>query len=337
MATSKTKSPSKIAVIGGGSWATAVTKMLCENHVQINWWLRSQTDIEHILKYKHNPSYLSSVPIDTEKVTPTSDIREAVKDVEMIVLAVPAAFIASALRPLSAEDFENKTVISTIKGMIPNENVLVTEYVGKKYKVPSDRLAAIAGPCHAEEVALEKQSYLTICCKTNTYAKQFAQLLNSRYIKATLLADLEGAEYCAVMKNVIAVACGISHGLNNGDNFQAVLVSNALEEIKRFVDKVCPMERNLYASAYVGDLLVTTYSQFSRNRTLGSMVGRGYSVRTAQIEMRMIAEGYYGVKCIWELNKKYKVDMPITNAVYNILYEKISPIVEFQILKDKMK
>jgi len=332
--------PIKIAVLGGGSWATALIKMLSENHVQIHWWLRSESDIQHIKTYRHNPSYLSSVQIDLQKVTPFNNLRDSLRDVQMVIIAIPSAFVAKAIRKLAPDDLDKKLIISAVKGMIPEENVLITEYFQQKFEVPEENFLIIAGPCHAEEVAMERQSYLTIGGNKPYYAERFAQLLRSRFVHASVISDVYGTEYCAVMKNIIAVACGISHGLNHGDNFQAVLVANALEEIERFIDIVVPHQknlRNLKSSAYLGDLLVTTYSQFSRNRTFGNMIGRGYSVRSAQMEMNMIAEGYYAVKSIYKINRKYKVNLPIITAVYNILYERISPVIEFQILKNLIK
>ncbi len=328
--------PEKIAVIGGGSWATAIIKILSENNVAIQWWLRNKEAAQHIRKYHHNPHYLSDIVINRRKVKACTDINDAVKDVSIIILAVPAAFVSDALSTLTAADFKGKLVVSAIKGMIPGDNILVTDLVERDYGVPSSDLCVIAGPCHAEEVAMERQSYLTIACPSLENANRFATLLNCRFVKATVSQDLYGIEYCAVMKNIVALACGICHGLNFGDNFQAVLVSNALQEIKRFLDTVYPLNRDLNESAYVGDLLVTAYSQFSRNRTFGNMIGRGYSVISAQIEMNMVAEGYYAVKSVHQILQKYSIKMPITETVYNILYEHASPGHEVQFLKESM-
>jgi glycerol-3-phosphate dehydrogenase (NAD(P)+) len=329
--------PINIAVVGGGSWATALTKILSEGNVQINWWMRSAEDVKNIAQFGRNPSYLSNVQINLSKVKLFNNLTDALTDVEIIVLAVPAAFISDALKELNTEDFAGKIVVSAIKGMIPKENVLVTQYIERKYNVPKENILVIVGPCHAEEVAMEKQSYLTIGGYSLANAKLFAHLIRTRFVKSSVIKDIDGAEYCAVMKNIISVACGIARGLNYGDNFQAVLVSNAMQEIRRFIDAIDPMQRDLSSSAYLGDLLVTSYSQFSRNRTFGNMVGRGYSVKSAQMEMNMIAEGYYAVKCVHEINQKYNVDMPITEATFNILYENISPMVEFQLLAEGMK
>ncbi|WP_234997400.1 NAD(P)H-dependent glycerol-3-phosphate dehydrogenase [Hymenobacter roseosalivarius] len=327
----------KIAMIGGGSWATALTKILSENGAQVGWWLRSKDDVQHLLRTRHNPRYLSSVAFDLSRVSPTADLKDVVADADWLVLAVPAAFVQAALDKLDRDALRDKRVISAIKGMIPGKNVLVTDYVAERFRLGGEQLGVVAGPCHAEEVALEKQSYLTIGSPDLVLAEDFCQLLRNRYVKAHPAVDLDGIEYCAVMKNIIALTCGIAHGLGYGDNFQAVLVSNAVQEIRRFLYALSPNQRDLSASAYLGDLLVTAYSQFSRNRTFGNMVGRGYSVKSAQMEMNMVAEGYYAVKSIYELNKKLKVSMPITNAAYHVLYEKISPAVELEILKEKFK
>ncbi len=299
--------------------------------------MRNENDVQHLINFKHNPRYLSQVSFDLTYVKPSTDIRAVVASSDWVILAVPAAFVQLALADLPRNAFQGKVVISAIKGMIPKENVLITDFVRQKYDVPEEHLLVIAGPCHAEEVALEKQSYLTIGSHNLTTAERFCEMLRNRYVKANPLDDLDGIEYCAVMKNIIALACGIARGQNYGDNFQAVLVSNAMFEIERFLDAIMPMHRALSGSAYLGDLLVTAYSQFSRNRTFGNMIGRGYTVKSAQVEMNMVAEGYYAVQSIHELNKKLQVDMPITKAVYHILYERISPTVEFEILKEKFK
>ncbi len=329
--------PVRIGVLGGGSWATAIVKMLSENNVRINWWMRSKEDIDFIRKNHRNPRYLSSALLNIDKITPLNDLKAVISDSKYIVLAVPSAFITDVFDKLDPNIFKDKVIVSAIKGMILEENVLVTEYVEKKFDVPTDKLLSIAGPCHAEEVAQERQAYLTIGGDENEGDK-FAKLMRGHYIKCRPNPDLNGIQYCAVIKNVVAVACGMARGLNYGDNFQAVLVSNAVQEAKRFLDKAYPLEeRDINGSAYLGDLLVTSYSQFSRNRTFGNMVGRGYTVKSAQIEMGMVAEGYYAVKGLYDVTKKYKVDMPIIKAVYNTLYEKISPAIEFRILKDSLQ
>lgn len=321
----KVNQPVRLTVVGGGSWATALVKILSENNVSVKWWLRKTSDAEHIKKFGHNPSYLSDVQINTRKVKVCTKIVDSFKDSEYVILAVPAAFIGDALTGLNAGHFVGKSVVSAIKGMIPGANQLVTDWVSEQYGVPVEQMAVIAGPCHAEEVALEKQSYLTIASKDPACASSVADLLRCRFVQTTPVDDIYGIEYSAVMKNIIALASGITRGLGYGDNFQAVLVSNAMQEIKRFVDAIYPKHRDLSGSAYLGDLLVTAYSPFSRNRTFGTLIGRGYTIQSAQAEMNMIAEGYYAVKSIYEINRQYEVDMPITDTVYSILYGKAAP------------
>ena len=328
----------KVAVVGGGSWATALVKILSEqSQVQVRWWLRSQADIDHIKTYHHNPRYLSDVHLSPRRVKPCGKIRDAVRGADYVVLALPAAFIQEPLQKLTPGDLRGKRVVSAIKGMLPDHNKLVTDWMEDTYGVPLDDMCVIAGPCHAEEVALEKQSYLTIASTNPACAADFARLMTCRYVTAHPLADLYGVEYAAVMKNIVALACGITHGLGYGDNFQAVMVSNAMLEIRRFVMAVDPREREMSASAYLGDLLVTAYSQFSRNRLFGNMIGRGYSVKAAQLEMKMVAEGYYAAKSIHIMNGQYGLSMPITEAAYRILYEGVAPSLAMNELKGYLK
>jgi glycerol-3-phosphate dehydrogenase (NAD(P)+) len=325
----------KIGVIGGGSWATAIVKMLCENVDSVNWWMRNEEAIDHINSYGHNPNYISDAELKKSKLNLSSDINEVVKNSDYLVLAVPSAFLKSTLQSLEIP-LKDKIIISAIKGIVPENNTIVGEFIHNQYDVPYENIGVITGPCHAEEVALERLSYLTIACCDVKKAKFFANAISGRYIKTTVSDDIYGTEYASVLKNVIALASGICHGLGYGDNFQAVLVSNAIREIKRFVDQAHPIDRDIKESAYLGDLLVTAYSQFSRNRTFGEMIGGGYSVNSAQLQLKMIAEGYYAVKCIMEINEKLKVEMPITQAVYNILYDKKSAKKQIKLLTDKL-
>lgn len=326
----------KIAVIGGGSWATAIVKILSENTDSLFWWLRSTEDVNYILKYKHNPRYLSDVEIDLNKVKPENNLEKVITNSDIIVFAIPAAFLPSVISNVNPELLKNKILVSAIKGMIPDEHIVISDYFTNHFNIPQSNIAVVGGPCHAEEVAMEKQSYLTIACTNLTNAEKISELFSCRYIKSIAITDIYGVEYSAVMKNIQAIACGIAHGLGYGDNFQSVLVSNALQEMSRFLDAISPIKRDICASVYAGDLLVTAYSQFSRNRTFGNMLGRGYSVKSAQFEMNMIAEGYYAVKSINEVNKKLKVDMPITSTVYHIIYDRNSPILEMRLLKEQL-
>lgn len=328
----------KVTVIGGGSWATALVKILAESPSnRVNWWLRDASDIGHIRKHHHNPSYLSDVYINPRRVTAYASLPAALKGAEYVVLVIPAAFVKEPFEGASPELLRDKLVISAVKGLLPDDHMLITDWVARDFGVPKSLLCAIGGPCHAEEVALGKQSYLTIASPDAGSAEKVASLLTCRYVSANPSDDLYGVEYSAVMKNIIALACGITHGLGYGDNFQAVLVSSAMQEIEGFLTAVDPRPRNLSASAYLGDLLVTAYSQFSRNRLLGNMLGRGYSVAAAQLEMKMIAEGYYAARSIYLINQRYGVSMPVTRMVYQILYEGVSPVAAVEELKKLLR
>lgn len=325
----------KVAVIGSGSWATALSKILLENLPWIHWFIRSNDTIEQFRLYKHNPGYLRGVEFDTSRINFTSDINRVVNECDILVIAIPSAFLKETMANLTV-DISSKFVVSGVKGLIPDERMVIAEFLHKTYRIPYESIGVLAGPCHAEEVALERLSYLTVACPDDGCAQEFSKLLQCSYIRAKTTDDIWGTEYSSVIKNIIAIAAGIVNGLMYGDNFQAVLVSNAIQEINRFVDSVHPITRDIKSSVYLGDLLVTAYSQFSRNRTFGTMIGKGYSVRTAQLEMHMIAEGYYSAKTIKEINERYKVDMPICEAVYQILYMNRPPKKEILKLTDKL-
>lgn len=310
----------KFAVIGGGSWATAIAKMLCVNVPEIAWYMRNTSAIEHIKLQKHNPNYLSSVEFDTKKLRLTNDINEAVAYADYIILAIPSAFLSSELTNLT-ESLDGKVIFSAIKGIVPETSLIVGEHMHETYNIPYENIGVITGPCHAEEVALERLSYLTIACGDEKKAKVMGRNLNSHYIKTKISDDIIGTEYAAMLKNIYAIAAGIAHGLGYGDNFQALLMSNAIREMKKFIRKVHKMKRNINNSAYLGDLLVTGYSVFSRNRMFGNMIGKGYTVKSAMMEMSMVAEGYYATNSAYKLNRDYKAKTPIIDAVYSILYE----------------
>ncbi len=326
----------KIAVIGGGSWATALVKILCNNLDTVNWWMRSQESVDYILSYKHNPKYLQSVEFNLDKINVSNDLKAIIGPADIVIIATPSAFLVEIFENVDQSLFEGKIVFSAVKGIVPEYNAIPARFIHKTFGTPYKKIGIICGPCHAEEVALERLSYLTIACQDERISGEMAKLLACRYIKTTVSDDLFGTEFSAVLKNVYAIASGICAGLGYGDNFQSVLIANAIQEIENFIDEVSPIHRDVKSSAYLGDLLVTAYSKFSRNRTFGFMIGKGYSVKTAQLEMDMIAEGYYAVKCLVEINKKFQVEMPIVEAVNNILYEKISPVIEMRILSDKL-
>jgi glycerol-3-phosphate dehydrogenase (NAD(P)+) len=328
----------KITVVGGGSWATANIKILSDNITpkEIFWWMRNVQAVEHIHKFRHNPHYLSSVEISVPAQNISTDLASLIHAADYVLLNVPAAFLKEALTGITAADLEGKKIISAIKGIVPDENLIIGEFMHQHYNIPFDHFLVISGPCHAEEVALEKLSYLTIASADTELAAEFAGMFNTRYIKTVISDDIYGTEYGAVLKNIYAIAGGICHGVGYGDNFQAVLISNAIRELERFVDAVHPIDRDIKESAYLGDLMVTAYSQFSRNRTFGNMIGKGYTVTSAQLEMNMIAEGYYAVNCLHQVNKQYNVFMPICDAVYAILYQKRAPVLEMKHLAEHL-
>ncbi len=325
-----------ISVIGGGSWATALVKILCNNSDSILWWVRTEETVNHLIQYKKNPKYLQSVEFDLNKVSVSNDLVKTISNANTIIIAAPSAFLNDMFEGIDPVIFKGKKVFSAVKGIIPEYNAIPARYIHKSFGIPYDDIGIICGPCHAEEVALERLSYLTIASSTEEHAEKMAEALRCRYIKATVSDDLFGTEFSAVLKNIYSIASGICAGLGYGDNFQAVLISNAIIEIENFIDEVSPIHRDVKSSAYLGDLLVTAYSKFSRNRTFGFMIGKGYSVKSAQLEMDMIAEGYYATKSVMEINKKFQVEMPIIEAVYNIIYEKIAPVIEMRILSDKL-
>jgi len=326
----------RIAMLGGGSWATALVKILNDNGTSVNWFIRDEAIVKSLQTVGHNPRYLSSVSFKQDFNQLTTDIHQAVSNADITVVAIPAAFLDDAVSGIGSDVWATKKVVSAVKGMVPVKNMILGDYFNQHLNVSLENFAVISGPCHAEEVAMEKLSYLTLASQNQTLAQRLCQLLGTRYIKTNPSDDIYGTEYAAVMKNIYAIASGICSGLGYGDNFQAVLISNAVEEMEKFVEAVHPISRDIKDSAYLGDLLVTAYSQFSRNRTFGMMVGRGYGVKTAQLEMNMIAEGYYASACVNEVNKQFKVDMPIAQAVYNILYNRYAAVMEIRLLCDKL-
>ena len=325
----------KVGVIGSGSWATAISKMLLENVSEINWYFRKPEIIRNFRKLKNNPRYLQSVEFEINRINFYANINKIIKESDILVLAIPSAFLPGILKEVQV-DLSNKYILSGIKGIIPDENLLVVQYLNNHFNIPFESMGVIAGPCHAEEVALEKLSYLTIASMDQDKAENFAKLIHCNYIFTSVSDDIWGTEYTSVIKNIIAIGAGIAHGLRYGDNFQAALGSNAIQEIKRFVDTIHPINRDIKDSAYLGDLMVTIYSQFSRNRLFGTMIGKGYSVKNAILDMNMVAEGYYASRSIHEINKKYKVSMPISEAVYGILYENKLPRKEMKRLSERI-
>lgn len=315
----------KICILGGGTWGTALAKIVLMNQKNINWFIRRDDQIEGFYKLGHNPNYLTNVKFNMAQITFYSNLEKAIKESDTVIIAIPSPYVKQYFRRMWNNTFKGKFMVSALKGIIPNDNMVMSEFLADSFKIPFENIGVVSGPCHAEEVALERLSFLTVASKDQTKAKLLSEAINSRVMKAGVSDDVVGIELAAVLKNIYAIAAGICQGLLYGDNFQAVLMSNCAKEMCRFLNGVVPMERNISEIHYLGDMLVTGYSQFSRNRTLGAMIGKGYSVKTAQLEMEMIAEGYYGAKCIHELNSRFNIDIPIAETVYRILYDKLSP------------
>lgn len=330
----------KIGVIGNGSWATALVKMLADNQQKVNWWIRNPQSIDYIKKRKHNPNYLSSAYFDLALLNLQDDVQQVVNDSDLLVLAVPSAYIQDALRPLSKDALKGKKILSAIKGLVPGPDVLLNDYLADKFALPLEDYFAVLGPCHAEEVAAEKLSYLTFSGVDELTTTRIASLFSTAYINTIINTDILGVQYAAVLKNIYALGAGIAHGLEYGDNFLSVYIANSADEMAGFLRKVGALHMvvgehekkdpvtqkkdiNYAASVYLGDLLVTCYSLYSRNRTFGAMIGKGYTVQSAQLEMNMVAEGYYASRCIFNINQKIKADIPIAETIYKILWEKM--------------
>ena len=319
----------RIAILGSGSWATALAKIVMQNQSEINWFIRRQEVIDEFIATGKNPSYLGAASFDVSRIHFSSDINQTIMQSDILILAIPSPYVKHSLMKIR-RNMTGKVVISAVKGMIPDDNVIVTDYLHQRFAIPMDQLGVIAGPCHAEEIALERLSYLTIGCENRQNAELMARLFQTDYVQTVTSSDVVGLEYSSVMKNIYAIAAGMCQALHYGDNFQAVLLSNAIQEIQRFATAMSNVPRDITASGYLGDVLVTGYSQFSRNRQFGQMLGMGYSVKAAQMEMEMVAEGYYGTKAIHMANERMCVSLPIVDAMYEILYnrQKAKPIIK---------
>lgn len=326
-----------VTLVGSGSWATAMAMVLTSNGKRVAWYIDRPEIYRHVRRYHQNPHYLTSVVFDPELINPLDDITEAVTASEIVILVTPAAFLKTELEGLRDDVFPGRIVCSGIKGIVPGNNTVVGEYIHSRYSVSYEDIVIITGPSHAEEVSMEKLTYITFASPDIIHAARVAGLFSNRWIMTVISSDIFGTEYAAVMKNIYAIAAGIAHGLGYGDNFIAVLLANAAGEMHRFVEALSPEGRDITDSAYLGDLLVTGYSKFSRNRSLGNMIGKGYSVRNALLEMTQVAEGYYASACINEVKQKTGADIPIADAVYRIMYMNATPAKEMRSLSKKLK
>lgn len=329
--------PGRIGIIGSGSWGTAIAKIVLANRERINWYFRFGQTIKEFKKYGHNPSYLTTQQFDTERIDFFTDIPSIVAASDTLILVTPSPYIKNTLQKAKSGSLEDKFLLNAIKGIVTDEYVIISEYLQEEYGLPPEQIGVMSGPTHAEEVALDRLSYLTVACVSEERAKALSRVLTSPYVTCETSTDVAGIEYGSVLKNIYAIAAGITQGMRMGDNFQAVLIANAAAEMRRFLDVVQRGDRLITDSVYLGDLLVTAYSRYSRNRTFGTLLGKGYSVKQAQNEMEMISEGYYGAKCIHEVNKLHQVDLPIAETMYQILYHRAKPEEAMEALSTQMK
>ncbi|MDR3226361.1 MAG: glycerol-3-phosphate dehydrogenase [Prevotellaceae bacterium] len=330
------KHTSNVVVVGNGSWATAQMLLLTQNLEKVGWFIRDDEMINHIKQHKQNPRYLRSTKLDTDKINMSSDINLLVSNADIIIIAVPSAFCKKILGKITC-DISKKFIVSTTKGIIPDEHLTLSEYMNEQFNVPFANICIISGPCHAEEIAMQRLSYLTFASKKNQAAETIAKLYTTSFVRSIISTDVYGTEYAAILKNIYAVGVGICLGLGYGDNFISVFTANAHREMKRFLNESYPSKRNTSRSSYLGDLLVTCYSNFSRNRTFGTLIGKGYSPEKAFAEMKMIAEGYYSARGIYEVNKRLNISIPIAKAVYKILYTKASAAKQMEMLTEELR
>jgi glycerol-3-phosphate dehydrogenase (NAD(P)+) len=340
----------RFGVIGSGSWATALAKILTDNRVPLNWWIRNGTTIKHLESRHHNPNYLSSVYFDHSLLSLTTDLREVVRKSDCLIIAVPSAFVMDVFQQLEKGDLEGKKLLSAVKGILPQGNLLLNEYFKREFGMEIDNYFTVMGPCHAEEIAAEKLSYLTFSGSDETFTGEIASNFSTPYLNIILNNDIFGVQFAAVLKNIYALGAGMAHGLEYGDNFLSVLIANCADEMAGFLRKVgirhievgiheagaVRRTGNYAASVYLGDLLVTCYSPYSRNRNFGNMIGKGYSVRTAQLELNMVAEGYNASRCIHLINKDLKADLPIAEQIYAILWENVKVGLGFKQIEEML-
>jgi glycerol-3-phosphate dehydrogenase (NAD(P)+) len=359
MSNQQSEQTMSFAVLGSGSWATALVKILSDNGATVHWYVRNEQALRHIRQYKHNPAYLSSAALRTDCIQFYTNAAEAVEAASAVILAIPSAYVGEVLTSFNPQQLASKKIISAIKGLVPGKNLLLNDYLAADWGFDVNHYFSIMGPCHAEEVAAEKLSYLTFSGLDEEGAQQLADQFKNHYINTVINTDIFGVQFAAVLKNIYALGSGIAHGLEYGDNFLSVLIANAADEMAVFLRKVGvrnievgihkepipgvqlqknPLRKsaNYAASVYLGDLLVTCYSPFSRNRTFGKMIGKGYSIKAAQLEMNMVAEGYNASRAIYQINEQMNADMPIAGTVYKILWEQLPPAEGFSIIEETL-
>lgn len=326
----------RIGIIGNGSWGTALAKILTDNGHQIHWWLRNKTAVEHLIERHHNPHYLTSVRFLPDTILPGTDLTAIITACDTLIVAVPSAYAQDVIESVDPSLWRGKKVVSAIKGILPQCKKLLSDFLVEHVGFDVHDYAAITGPCHAEEVAQERLSYLTFSGLDDPFTEAVASAFRSPYIRVTHNHDIWGAQYAAVLKNIYAIGAGMAHGLDYGDNFLSVFITSCYREMHQYL--VAHFEANhpggvrpdFHTSAYLGDLLVTCYSLHSRNRTFGTMIGKGYSIKAAMLEMNMVAEGYYASRGMQTISGQCGIEMPLAQKVYQVLWEGRDAAVCFQ-------
>ncbi len=327
----------QITVIGGGSWATALVKIFSESDITVYWYLRSQHQVDYLLEHGRNANYLSFLQLNLNRIKPTCNLDEALKASDDILFAVPSAYLESEVSGMEEDILRGKQIYVSIKGIVPEQDCIPSEFIARRFDIKINTIMVLAGPCHAEEIAMDRKTFLTVAGTNNDLVERVLSAIHSPYLKVIANSDPLGVEYAAILKNVVGISCGMIKGMNYGDNFLAVVVSNAMREVSSFLAAIDKQKRDVFDSAYFGDLLVTSYSEFSRNRTFGQMIGRGYSIPMAEGRMNMVAEGFPAVKGIYRMARQLEVNMPIVNATYRILYKQASPYHEFKLLENTLR
>ncbi len=326
-----------ISIIGGGSWATALVKIFSESGIVVHWYVRSQEHVDFLQANGRNPNYLGFVQLNLDFIKPTCDIDKAIASSADILFAVPSAYLDATVEEMEEDSMQQKKMYVSIKGIVSGEFLIPSVFLSNRFNISVNGITVLAGPCHAEEIAMDKKTFLTVAGKDEVVVNRLKDAVRSHYINVVVNHDPIGVEYAAILKNVIGIASGMAKGLNYGDNFLAVIISNAMREIKNFLADIDDFDRDLFDSAYFGDLLVTAYSEFSRNRTFGNMIGRGYSVPIAESRMNMIAEGFPAVKGMYQAAMQHGTNMPVLSTVHRILYQHASPYIEFKLLETYLK
>ena len=315
---------SRCAVIGHGSWATVLVKVLTTNESCVGWYVRNNEVLELLRDEGRNCRYLSDIEFDMNRIRLSDDLNAIVSEADILFLVTPAAYLKYYLSDLRIS-LKDKMVVSAVKGIIPDENLFVTDYLKQQYGLSDAQLCFICGPTHAEEVGHGQLTYLTLACKEVMNTRVVGEKLKTSYIKISCQSNIDYLERSSVLKNIYAIIVGIAVGMGYGDNFISVLVSNCIKEMYFLLDPKNVNDLTKFTpSNFFGDLLVSCYSSHSRNRQLGMLIGRGNTVKTALNEMTMVAEGYYSSAMLPFLPEEQRRQLPIAEKAYQVLHQGMS-------------